>query len=91
MAVLPGNYFGDDYESFSSIGMLAQQNYNVGYDLNEVRLYFQRIDCELLDAISNTKVKLHLRNPTSFTLENVESFDKDDDLPVIDNSNPNIQ
>ncbi|KAJ1433563.1 Xylanase inhibitor, C-terminal [Sesbania bispinosa] len=50
MAVLPGNYFGDDYESFSSIGMLAQQNYNVGYDLNGMRLYFQRIDCELLDG-----------------------------------------
>lgn len=50
MAVLPGNYFGDDYESFTSIGMLAQQNYNVGYDLNEMRLYFQRIDCELLDG-----------------------------------------
>ncbi|KAK7329885.1 hypothetical protein VNO77_24066 [Canavalia gladiata] len=50
MAMLPGNYFGDDYESFSSIGMLAQQNYNVGYDLNGMRLYFQRIDCELLDG-----------------------------------------
>lgn len=50
MAVLPGNYFGDDYESFSSIGMLAQQYYNVGYDLNGMRLYFQRIDCELLDG-----------------------------------------
>ncbi|XP_020231273.1 aspartic proteinase CDR1 [Cajanus cajan] len=50
MAVLPGNYFGDDYESFSSIGMLAQQNYNVGYDLNGMRVYFQRIDCELLDG-----------------------------------------
>ncbi|RZC25973.1 putative aspartic protease [Glycine soja] len=50
MAMLPGNYFGDDYESFSSIGMLAQQNYNVGYDLNRMRVYFQRIDCELLDG-----------------------------------------
>jgi len=50
MAVLPGNYFGDDYETFSSIGMLAQQYYNVGYDLNEMRLYFQRIDCQLLDG-----------------------------------------
>ena len=51
MAMLPGNYFGDDYESFSSIGMLAQQNYNVGYDLNRMRVYFQRIDCELLDGL----------------------------------------
>ncbi|QCD80468.1 aspartyl protease family protein [Vigna unguiculata] len=50
MAVLPGNYFGDDYESFSSIGMLAQQYYNVGYDLNGMRLYLQRIDCQLLDG-----------------------------------------
>ncbi|XP_027368774.1 aspartic proteinase CDR1-like [Abrus precatorius] len=50
MALLPGNYFGDDYESFSSIGMLAQQNYNVGYDLNGMRVYFQRIDCELFDG-----------------------------------------
>ena len=48
MAVLPGDYFGDDYESFSPIGMLAQQNYNVGYDLNGMRVYFQRFDCELL-------------------------------------------
>lgn len=50
MAMLPGNYFGDDYESFSPIGMLAQQNYNVGYDLNGMRVYFQRFDCELLDG-----------------------------------------
>ncbi|KHN17528.1 Putative aspartic protease [Glycine soja] len=50
MAVLPGDYFGDDYESFSPIGMLAQQNYNVGYDLNGMRVYFQRFDCELLDG-----------------------------------------
>ncbi|KAK7347639.1 hypothetical protein VNO80_22176 [Phaseolus coccineus] len=50
MAVLPGSYFGDDYQSFSSIGMLAQQYYKVGYDLNGMRLYFQRIDCQLLDG-----------------------------------------
>lgn len=50
MAVLPGDYFRDDYESFSPIGMLAQQNYNVGYDLNGMRVYFQRFDCELLDG-----------------------------------------
>ena len=42
--------FRDDYESFSPIGMLAQQNYNVGYDLNGMRVYFQRFDCELLDG-----------------------------------------
>uniref|UniRef100_A0A7N0VEZ2 Peptidase A1 domain-containing protein n=1 Tax=Kalanchoe fedtschenkoi TaxID=63787 RepID=A0A7N0VEZ2_KALFE len=32
----------------SMIGILAQQYYNVGYDLDEGRIYFQRIDCELL-------------------------------------------
>ncbi|KAJ7955698.1 Aspartic proteinase CDR1-like [Quillaja saponaria] len=48
MAVLPGNYYGDDYESFSAIGMMAQQNYNVGYDLKSMQLFFQRIDCSIL-------------------------------------------
>lgn len=31
------------------IGMIAQQNYNVGYDVSGGRLYLERIDCELLD------------------------------------------
>ncbi|KAJ8750050.1 hypothetical protein K2173_013965 [Erythroxylum novogranatense] len=35
--------------SLSIIGMLAQQYYNVGYDLNASKMYFQRIDCELLE------------------------------------------
>ncbi|XP_059636149.1 aspartic proteinase CDR1-like [Cornus florida] len=32
----------------SILGIVAQQNYNIGYDLNNMKLYFQRIDCELL-------------------------------------------
>ncbi|EEF50962.1 Aspartic proteinase nepenthesin-1 precursor, putative [Ricinus communis] len=31
------------------IGLLAQQYYNVAYDLKQQKLYFQRIECELLD------------------------------------------
>ncbi|KAL6977844.1 hypothetical protein U1Q18_026627 [Sarracenia purpurea var. burkii] len=31
------------------IGIRAQQYYNVGYDLNAMKLYLQRIDCELLE------------------------------------------
>jgi hypothetical protein len=27
---------------------MAQQNYNEGYDIGQNKLYFQRIDCELL-------------------------------------------
>ncbi|XP_019416591.1 PREDICTED: aspartic proteinase CDR1-like [Lupinus angustifolius] len=34
----------------SVIGLLAQQSYNVGYDLIDQFIYFQRIDCELLSA-----------------------------------------
>ncbi|KAH7834103.1 hypothetical protein Vadar_012760 [Vaccinium darrowii] len=33
----------------SIIGVRAQQHYNIAYDLNEMNLYFQRIDCELLE------------------------------------------
>ena len=32
----------------SVMGIMAQQHYNVGYDLIGKRVYFQRIDCELL-------------------------------------------
>ncbi|CAN1811709.1 Aspartic proteinase CDR1 [Linum perenne] len=32
-----------------SIGILAQQNYNVGFDLVDNKVYFQRIACEELD------------------------------------------
>ncbi|THG20641.1 hypothetical protein TEA_000997 [Camellia sinensis var. sinensis] len=44
MAVLPA-YFQD----LSVIGIRAQQYYNVAYDLASMKLYFQRIDCEVLD------------------------------------------
>ncbi|KAK1582384.1 hypothetical protein Q3G72_014473 [Acer saccharum] len=42
LAILPS----EDRKSL--IGMIAQQNYNVAYDLGKSRLYLQRIDCELL-------------------------------------------
>ncbi|CAI0394566.1 unnamed protein product [Linum tenue] len=38
-----------DYGESSCIGILAQQNYNVGFDLSEKKVYFQRIDCKELD------------------------------------------
>jgi hypothetical protein len=44
MAVVPSK--PDDV---SVIGVLAQQNYNVGYDLDAKTVSFQRIDCELLE------------------------------------------
>ncbi|CAK9160183.1 unnamed protein product [Ilex paraguariensis] len=34
--------------TMSIIGVMAQQNYNVAYDLTTMKLYLQRIDCELL-------------------------------------------
>ncbi|XVE98649.1 hypothetical protein REPUB_Repub03eG0125100 [Reevesia pubescens] len=50
MAVLPSSATGDNItSSMSLIGMLAQQNYNIAFDINGNTLYFQRIDCELLD------------------------------------------
>ncbi|CAN0920374.1 Aspartyl protease family protein 2 [Linum grandiflorum] len=30
------------------IGMMAQQSYNVGYDLKESRIFFEDIDCQIL-------------------------------------------
>ncbi|KAJ7979565.1 putative Eukaryotic aspartyl protease family protein [Quillaja saponaria] len=38
-------------EGFSAIGLLAQQSYNVAYDIEANKLYVQRIDCELLSDI----------------------------------------
>ncbi|KAI9122792.1 hypothetical protein K1719_005681 [Acacia pycnantha] len=49
MAVGPINVF-DLRSKPSIIGLLAQQSYNVGYDLNNKDIYFQRIDCELLSG-----------------------------------------
>lgn len=40
--------------SLSVIGLLAQQNYNIGYDLAGKTISFQRIDCELLET--STKI-----------------------------------
>ncbi|KAJ1378224.1 Xylanase inhibitor, C-terminal [Sesbania bispinosa] len=49
MAVGPTNETGIR-SSPSVIGLLAQQSYNVGYDLLNQFIYFQRIDCELLSG-----------------------------------------
>ncbi|XP_010541194.2 PREDICTED: aspartyl protease UND-like, partial [Tarenaya hassleriana] len=37
------------HDDMSVIGASAQQSYNVGFDLKAMEVYFQRIDCELLD------------------------------------------
>lgn len=44
MAVMKSNVYG-----LSIIGLMAQQNYNVGFDIGRGRVTFQRIECELLD------------------------------------------
>jgi hypothetical protein len=49
MAVRQASVYGKDFKDFSVIGLMAQQYYNVAYDLNKHKLFFQRIDCELLD------------------------------------------
>ncbi|KAJ4832608.1 hypothetical protein Tsubulata_027157 [Turnera subulata] len=49
LAVGPTHAFGEDERNLSIIGVMAQQNYNVGYDLTTSKLYLQRIDCELLE------------------------------------------
>ncbi|XP_054806199.1 aspartic proteinase CDR1-like [Prosopis cineraria] len=49
MAVAPINVV-DLRSKPSIIGLLAQQSYNIGYDLNDKDIYFQRIDCELLSG-----------------------------------------
>ncbi|KFK29561.1 hypothetical protein AALP_AA7G150000 [Arabis alpina] len=38
------------FDDMSVIGAMAQQNYNVGYDLRKMNVYFRRTDCELLDS-----------------------------------------
>ncbi|KAL3744013.1 hypothetical protein ACJRO7_013290 [Eucalyptus globulus] len=35
----------------STIGVLAQQSYNVGYDIKQGKIFFQRIDCSVLESI----------------------------------------
>ncbi|KAL5774974.1 hypothetical protein ACOSP7_012531 [Xanthoceras sorbifolium] len=49
LAIVPSSIADDGIKDRSLIGMVAQQNYNVAFDLGTSRLYFQRIDCELLD------------------------------------------
>ncbi|CAN0920376.1 Aspartic proteinase CDR1, partial [Linum grandiflorum] len=36
------------YSKISYIGMMAQQGYNIGYDLDGKRLHIQEMDCEIL-------------------------------------------
>ncbi|XVE98834.1 hypothetical protein REPUB_Repub03eG0142800 [Reevesia pubescens] len=51
LAIHPVRSFEEipDPNSISIIGVMAQQNYNVAYDLTNQRLHLQRIDCQLLD------------------------------------------
>ncbi|XP_050213625.1 aspartic proteinase CDR1 [Mercurialis annua] len=48
MAVRQASVYGKVFGDFSVIGLMAQQYYNIAYDLNSYKLLFQRIDCELL-------------------------------------------
>lgn len=36
-------------EELNIIGVMAQQNYNIGFDVSAMKISFQRIDCELLE------------------------------------------
>ncbi|CAN1328465.1 Aspartic proteinase CDR1 [Linum perenne] len=40
----------DRTKGVSIIGVMAQQGYNVGYDLKGSRIYFQDLDCQILEA-----------------------------------------
>ncbi|XP_021896010.1 LOW QUALITY PROTEIN: aspartic proteinase nepenthesin-1-like, partial [Carica papaya] len=54
MAVRPSTENGMAHTNFSIIGLMAQQYYNnVAYDLDNRKLYFQKIDCELLDDFTD--------------------------------------
>ncbi|KAI8565863.1 hypothetical protein RHMOL_Rhmol03G0294000 [Rhododendron molle] len=44
MAVMPAGH-----QDLKVIGIRAQQYYNVAYDLTDKKLYFQRMDCEVLN------------------------------------------
>lgn len=52
MAVRPTTEHGAQYKDFTAIGLMAQQYYNIAYDLKEQNVYLQRIDCVLLDDYS---------------------------------------
>ncbi|XP_058000722.1 aspartyl protease UND-like [Hevea brasiliensis] len=48
MAVFPSSQLPEEHFRYVTIiGVMAQQNYNVGYDLLAKKLYFQSIDCQL--------------------------------------------
>ncbi|KAM7267218.1 hypothetical protein ACFE04_009384 [Oxalis oulophora] len=49
MAIHPSSRMGDRLDNLSIIGMMAQQYYNVAYDVLGKTLSLSRIDCELLD------------------------------------------
>ncbi|XP_010429347.1 PREDICTED: probable aspartic protease At2g35615 [Camelina sativa] len=55
MSVRPTTEHGGEYKDFTAIGLMAQQYYNIGYDLIEKNVYLQRIDCVLLDDYSPSK------------------------------------
>ncbi|VVB11069.1 unnamed protein product [Arabis nemorensis] len=40
----------NSFDDMNVIGAMAQQNYNVGFDLSNMNVFFQRTDCELLDS-----------------------------------------
>ncbi|KAF3452725.1 hypothetical protein FNV43_RR03158 [Rhamnella rubrinervis] len=44
-SILSSNYM---ISPTTVIGVMAQQNYNIAYDLEQKLIYFQRIDCELM-------------------------------------------
>lgn len=48
LAVFP-SFDANGENSLSVVGMIAQQNYNVGFDVPGRKVSFQRIECELLD------------------------------------------
>ncbi|CAL9233711.1 unnamed protein product [Arabidopsis halleri] len=55
MSVRPTTEHGGEYKDFTAIGLMAQQYYNIAYDLKERNIYLQRIDCVLLDDYSPSK------------------------------------
>ncbi|KAI6682587.1 hypothetical protein NL676_036468 [Syzygium grande] len=40
-----------DMNGVSVIGVLAQQSYNIGYDIKQGKIFFQRIDCSALQPL----------------------------------------
>ncbi|XP_010548583.1 PREDICTED: aspartic proteinase CDR1 [Tarenaya hassleriana] len=52
MAIRPTKDQGVQFKDFTAIGLMAQQYYNIGYDLKDQKLYLQRVDCVLLNDYS---------------------------------------